>query len=267
MVSGDFRRVSIVPKNWLLSFIICALIVFTAPAWAADSMDDLERLLDGRGDAPTAAIPLVKNTGAPAAPPAPVAAATHIQQVSEADKPLRLTSNKDQLIRLDQDAASVIVNNPDKASVMLDSPRLLIVMPRTPGATSFSVLDREGNVILHKDIIVSNVQSQYVRIRRVCSGSGSGCVPTAYYYCPDGCYEITAVKPGSSGSVPAPMGKSGGGSGEGSEDELSPDERKELLNTFGSSFGDSYGKAVGGAVGDSLISGKTFTPEIPGASK
>ena len=120
--------------------------------------------------------------------------------------PLRLTSNKNRIIRLDQDAASVIVNNPVHAVVMLDSPRLLIVMPRQPGVTSFTVLDSAGNVILHKDIIVTNVQPRYVRIRRMCGGGDASCVPAAYFYCPDGCYEVTPVgDAGTGGNVPAPV--------------------------------------------------------------
>jgi hypothetical protein len=131
------------------------------------------------------------------------------------DDSLRLTTNKDKIIRLDQDAASVIVNNPEHAAVLLDSPRLLIVMPRQPGATSFSVLDNAGNVILKKEIIVTNVQPHYVRIRRMCNGGGD-CAPVSYFYCPDGCFEVTAVNGGTGAigvpppaSQPAPAAKGG----------------------------------------------------------
>jgi len=73
------------------------------------------------------------------------------------------------------------------------------------------VLDANGNVFLHKEIIVTNVQPNYVRIRRMCGGSDSGCTPTSYYYCPNGCYEVTAVGDESSSSAPpvtasAPVG-------------------------------------------------------------
>ena len=126
------------------------------------------------------------------------------------DDTLRLTTDKNKLIRLDKDAASVIVNTPEHASVMLDSPRLLIVMPRQPGATSFSVLDAKGSVLLHKEIIVSNVQRNYVRIRRMCTGNDAGCAPTSYFYCPNGCYEVTAVgDTGGAGAPPPPTITSG----------------------------------------------------------
>lgn len=131
------------------------------------------------------------------------------------DEALHLTMNKDELVRLDQDAASVIVNNPAHAEVTLDSPRLLIVMPRAPGATSFTVLNAKGAVILTRDIIVSGTQApRHVRVRRICQGNDASCVPSAYYYCPDGCYEITPVGqagPQAGGApAPAPQGAAAG---------------------------------------------------------
>lgn len=151
-------------KGWSLVLILFALLI-VPPAAHADGIDNdvLKKLLDTGKAAPVD------------------------------DGILRLTTNKNKLVRLDRDAASVIVNNPDHAQVMLDSPRLLIVMPRIPGATSFIVLDANGKTILRKEIIVSNVQPQYVRIRRMCGASDGSCNATSYYYCPNGCYEVTAV--------------------------------------------------------------------------
>ena len=121
------------------------------------------------------------------------------------DGTLRLTPDEHKLIRLDQDAASVIVNNPVHAEVLLDSPRLLIVMPRQPGTTLFTVLNALGETVLQKIIIVTNVKSKHVRIRRICSGNDPSCVPAAYYYCPDGCYEVTPVVHKGGNSPPPPI--------------------------------------------------------------
>ena len=186
--------VSIVLKSWPAFLIGFALIAFSVSAVAADGefdADVLQKLLGKSGKASNVKIKPIKKNDA-----------------------LRLTSNRNQIIRLNQDAASVIVNNPVHAAVMLDSPRLLIVMPRAPGATSFSVLDSAGNIILQKEIIVTNVQPKYVRVRRMCAGGDSSCVPTAYFYCPDGCYEVTAVgDTGGGGNVPAPTVSNAGGRG------------------------------------------------------
>ncbi len=132
-------------------------------------------------------------------------AAMNTQPIADT-APLRLTSNKNELVRLNEDAVSVIVNNPDHASVMLDSARLLIIAPRAPGTTSFTVLNAAGQVILQRDIIVSNANAakKYVRVRRICSGQDATCVPAAYFYCPDGCYEVTPIAPTGSGTIPAP---------------------------------------------------------------
>lgn len=119
---------------------------------------------------------------------------------------IRLTTNRNEFVQLEQDASSVIVNNPAHASVMLDTPRLLIIVPHQPGVTSFTVLDQEGKTILQKDIIVSNVEKKYVRVRRMC-GDDPSCRPDSYYYCPDGCYEVSTVQ--NSGNNSAPLRPSG----------------------------------------------------------
>jgi hypothetical protein len=175
-------------------FIGFALIAFSAPAFADKDDDILAHILGTPVSALNSHAAIVKPL--------------------KNDDSLRLTSNKDEVIRLSQDAASVIVNNPDHANVLLDSPRLLIVMPRQPGVTSFSVLNSAGEIILHKNIIVTNAQQQYVRIRRVCNGTDPSCVPAAYYYCPDGCYEVTPVAGSSNiANIPPPAGSGTSSSG------------------------------------------------------
>jgi hypothetical protein len=169
-------------QSLLLAILFTAFI--TTAAIADGGIDDLQRLM-GNDKIGT----------------------TDLARVEKHDGALRLTSNKDQLIRLEQDAASVVVNNPSKVNILLDSPRLLIVMPRETGATSFKVLNAKGEVILEKDVIISNAQPEYVRVRRMCASNDASCVPSAYYYCPDGCYEVTPVPAGSTdASAPPPAG-------------------------------------------------------------
>lgn len=135
-----------------------------------------------------------------------------------ADEPLRLTPDRAQTLQLDKDAVSVVVTNPTHASVLLDTPRTLVIMPRTPGSTSFTVLDGKGGIVLQKTVIVATAgDANYVRIRRMCGPNDTTCVPAAYFYCPDGCYEVQPVQP-VQGEVNLPPatgggGNSGGGSG------------------------------------------------------
>lgn len=130
------------------------------------------------------------------------------------DEPLRLNLDTTKVIKLDRDAASVVVTNPNNVRVLLDTPRLLLVMPRTPGSTTLMVLDNNGDTILEKTVIVdSGAKSKYVRIRRMCGQAGSGpdCVPTSYFYCPDGCYEVSPMNPAADmAEIPA---QAGGGTG------------------------------------------------------
>lgn len=126
---------------------------------------------------------------------------------------IRITPDASKVLRLEDDAASVIVTNPEHARVILDSPRLLIILPRTPGSTRFTVLNSKGESILEKSIVVAAAaaKQQYVRIRRMCgqTGSGTDCVPVSYYFCPDGCFEVSPVQPGDN-SVPVQGSPIGG---------------------------------------------------------
>lgn len=141
------------------------------------------------------------------------------------DGPLRLTMDQNKLVHLDEDAASVIVANPGHVSVTFDNPRLLIVTPHEAGATSMIVLNADGKTILEEDIIVTNVQSKYVRIKRMCAGSDSSCVEKSYAYCPDGCYEVTPVAPDGSGAAPPPPMDGSGPDDGGSPPQQSPPKR------------------------------------------
>lgn len=119
---------------------------------------------------------------------------------------MKLTPDRTEVIRLESDAASVIVTNPAHAQVMLETPRLMLVMPRAPGTTSVFALDAEGEVILQRDIIVSATAKPYIRIRKACSSDDAACASNSYYYCPDGCYEVTTVPATDQAQVPEVAG-------------------------------------------------------------
>jgi Flp pilus assembly secretin CpaC len=104
--------------------------------------------------------------------------------------PLRITPDKSELVRLDRDAASIIVGNPLHINIMADSPRTLVVIPRSAGATYFTVLDSDGAVIMQRHVIVGSGKDGYVRVKRVCNTESKGCQNTSVFYCPDMCHEI-----------------------------------------------------------------------------
>lgn len=117
-------------------------------------------------------------------PEADINAATHPM--------IRLSPDKSELVKLDRDAVSVVVGNPTHLSVLLDTPRLLVLVPRVPGATSFTVLDDKGGVIMQRHAIVAAPKDKYVRVRRSCAGvpAGTTCHATSVYFCPDICHEV-----------------------------------------------------------------------------
>lgn len=104
---------------------------------------------------------------------------------------LRLTPDKSELIRLEDPAASIIVGNPKHINVIADSSNTLVVIPRMPGATHFTVLGKKGQVIMQRHVIVASPKEDYVRIKRTCTGNSDDCAKTSVFYCPDMCHEIS----------------------------------------------------------------------------
>lgn len=220
-------------KYALMACGFATLLAFTGTAAFADGVEQMSRLLKA-GDSTTNTAPAQKAATPKGDPLA-----------------IRLTPDRTKILRLRENAASVIVANPAHASVTLDSPRLLILMPRQPGTTSFTVLNAAGKVLLERNIIVSGAQPQYVRVRRVCgSDSGSsGCQSSNYYYCPDGCFEVTPVTDEGSNNIPEVQGSGGGAAlaaeaaaangeqpmiveemeGPMPESDLNPDEEPEIM--------------------------------------
>src|SRR5688500_627500 len=117
---------------------------------------------------------------------------------------ITLTPDKSELIRLDQDASSIIVGNPAHLGVLMDNRRLLILIPRQPGATYMTVLDSKGRVIMQRHVLVAVPGADYVRIRRSCSATAQGCQPTSVYYCPGMCHEVGIITETDSGDI-APL--------------------------------------------------------------
>jgi len=178
-------------KSWPV-FVLLLSILAAAPARADGPPDDLKRLIGKSADS--------TQNGAE-------------KNNAPDDGIIRITPDATKVVRLEEDASSIVVNNPAIAAVVLDSPRLLVVMPRQPGATSFTVLNGDGETIMEKTVIVTaTAKPDYVRIHRACGASDAGCVPYAYYYCPDGCYEVSPVGAAQTGAtIPPVVNNNGGG--------------------------------------------------------
>ena len=104
--------------------------------------------------------------------------------------PLRLTPEKSELVRLPRSAASIIVGNPAHMNVMADSADTLVIIPRMPGASHFTVLDEYGDIIIQRHVIIASPQKNYIRVRRSCANGDESCQSTSVYFCPGSCHEI-----------------------------------------------------------------------------
>ena len=112
-----------------------------------------------------------------------------IDEANPTHPPVTLTPDKSELIRLDRKASTVLVGAPAHLNILPEGPNTLVLIPRAPGATYFTVLDEENKVIMQRHVIVASPKEKYVRIRKSCASS-KGCQPTQVYYCPDMCHEI-----------------------------------------------------------------------------
>lgn len=103
---------------------------------------------------------------------------------------LRMTPDKSEMIKLDQEAASVIVGNPNHINVLLDTPDTLVVVPRAAGASHFTVMGKDGSILMQRHVIVGAPKEKYVRIRRSCNAASGNCQAMSTYFCPDSCHEV-----------------------------------------------------------------------------
>lgn len=105
---------------------------------------------------------------------------------------LTLSPDKSEIILLEEDAGTVVLGNPAHLNILVDSSRRLIAVPKAPGASYFTVLNKAGDVIMQRHVLVAPPKEKYVRVRKTCYGDSAkaGCRPTQTYYCPDICHEV-----------------------------------------------------------------------------
>lgn len=120
---------------------------------------------------------------------------------------IRLTPDRSELVRLDTEAGTVVVGNPAHLSVLIDTSKTLVLVPKMPGATHFTVLDGKGNLIMQRHVIVASPKEHYVRVRRSCAGASGDCKDTSVYYCPDMCHQVAISETGQKGGGKSLEGK------------------------------------------------------------
>ena len=149
-------------KKFKIGFCACILaggIITVSPASYAQEQSNLVAPAPNQVDV----IPVVSNNDAYA-----------FESDDVTHPPLRLTPDKSTLIRLPRAAGSIIVGNPNHLNILPDSSLTLVAVPRMPGASFFTVLDKDGEVVMQRHVIVASPSKKYVRIRRTCNGDAAG---------------------------------------------------------------------------------------------
>jgi Flp pilus assembly secretin CpaC len=108
--------------------------------------------------------------------------------------PIRLTPDKSEIIKLETEAGSIIIGNPAHLSVLADTSKTLVLVPKAVGATHLSVMDKQGNILMQRHVIIAGPTTDYIRIKKTCASDAKGCEQTSVYYCPDTCHEIESYK-------------------------------------------------------------------------
>lgn len=123
-------------------------------------------------------------------------------QLPEAKYPLlRLTPDKIEIVRLEEDATNVIVGNSKHLLSVLETPRMILLIPRQPGATHFQALNAKGTPIMERSVIVASPKQDYVRVRRACATKDQGqCKEFSVFFCPDMCHEIAVTQDAKEGA-------------------------------------------------------------------
>lgn len=199
------------------AILFTALLSFSVPAAAQDSAPVTEVITVNETDDATELVITEESSATSASkgnfqgliPPAGITPKVNYgaprHDGDDTHPPIRLTPDKSELVRVDDDVASIIVGNPNHLGVLMDDPRLLILVPRQPGATYLTLLNHDGEVIMQRHVIVSIANKDYIRIRRSCAGGGGACEETSVYYCKGMCHQVDIVENDGRQMVPPPI--------------------------------------------------------------
>jgi Flp pilus assembly secretin CpaC len=81
------------------------------------------------------------------------------------------------LIRLPERAATIVIGNPLVADITLQPGGVIIVTGKSYGATNFVAMDRNGEVLLDRIILVESVADRIVTVYRGVERESYSCMP------------------------------------------------------------------------------------------
>src|ERR1043166_6009404 len=85
--------------------------------------------------------------------------------------PIALNIEQAKLIRLPDKAATIVIGNPLVADITLQPGSLIIVTGKSYGATNFVAMDRNGEVLLERIILVESAADPIVTVYKGIGGA------------------------------------------------------------------------------------------------
>lgn len=120
---------------------------------------------------------------------------------------LILRPNMVEVITLPNDIGSIMLSDPRPVELIVENSRRVTLRPSEPGVTNLTIIDKAGQVMYKREIVVTQRGENYVRVQRYCEDSP--CQEEDIYYCPNGCYGVKSTRDNSAGF--APVSTVGGG--------------------------------------------------------
>jgi hypothetical protein len=91
--------------------------------------------------------------------------------------PIAVSIDQAKLIRLPDRAATIVVGNPLVADITLQPGSIIIVTGKSYGATNFVAMDRNGEVLLERIIVVESPADPIVTVYRGIERESYSCLP------------------------------------------------------------------------------------------
>jgi hypothetical protein len=91
--------------------------------------------------------------------------------------PIAVTLDQAKLIRVPERAATIVIGNPLVADITLQPGGIIIVTGKSYGATNFVAMDRNGEVLLDRIIVVQSAADPIVTVYRGIERESYSCMP------------------------------------------------------------------------------------------
>jgi Flp pilus assembly secretin CpaC len=91
--------------------------------------------------------------------------------------PIAVNMDQSKLIRLPERAATIVIGNPLVADITLQPGGIVIVTGKSYGATNFVAMDRNGEVLLDRIILVESPADPIVTVYRGVERESYSCMP------------------------------------------------------------------------------------------